>query len=135
MRLGFLGLPIGRSKGPRRPFQEIPEGCDAAWAAWSSGSKVFPGSCLMLLNVINPWDVRASLLKETGRATGEVALSTHTYAYTHVKINQHTLLASTIPWHILPILSLRVEPIWFAIDLEDAWLVLRGCIPPFDLGL
>jgi hypothetical protein len=73
----------------------------------------------MLLNVINPWNVRASLLKETGRATGEVALSTHTYAYTHVKINQHTLLASTIPWHILPMLSLRVEPIWFAIDLED----------------
>ena len=38
----------------------------------------------MLLNVINPWDVRASLLKETGRATGEVALSTHTYACTGV---------------------------------------------------
>ena len=38
------------------------------------GSKEFPGSCLMLLNVINPWDVRASLLKETGRATGEVGL-------------------------------------------------------------
>ena len=35
----------------------------------------------MLLNVINPWDVRASLLKETGRATGEVALSTHTYVH------------------------------------------------------
>ena len=28
----------------------------------------------MLLNVINPWDVRASLLKEAGRATGEVGL-------------------------------------------------------------
>ena len=63
------------------------------------------------------------LLKETGRATGEVALSTHTHVYTRVKINQHTLPASTIPWHILPILSLRVEPIWFASDLEDAWLV------------
>ena len=141
MRLGFLGLPIDRSKGPRRNFQEISEGCDAAWAAWSSGSKVFPGSCLMLLNVINPWDVRASLLKETGRATGEVALSTYTHVFTHVKINQHTLLASTIPWHILsmlyipPMLSLRVEPIWFASDLEDAWLVLRKCIPPFDLRL
>ena len=34
VRLGFLGLPIDRSKGPRRNFQEIPEGCDAAWAAW-----------------------------------------------------------------------------------------------------
>ena len=53
MRLGFLGLPIDRSKGPRRNLQEISEGCDAAaWVAWSSGSKVFPGSCLMLLNVI-----------------------------------------------------------------------------------
>ena len=33
-------------------------------------------------------------------------------------------------------LSLRVEAIWFAIDLEDAWLVLRGCIhvPRYDLG-
>ena len=30
-------------------------------------------------------------------------------------------------------LSLRVEPIWFASDLEDAWLVLRECIPPYDL--
>ena len=57
--------------------------------------------------------------KETGRATGEVALSIHTHAYTRVKINQHTLLASTIPWHILPMLSLRIDPIWFAIDLED----------------
>ena len=41
VRLGFLGLPIDRPKGPRRNF-----------LAWSSGSKVFPGSCLMLLNVI-----------------------------------------------------------------------------------
>ena len=73
----------------------------------------------MLLNVINPWDVRASLLKETGRATGEVALSTHTHVYTRVKINQHTLPASTIPRNMLPLLSLRVESIWFAIDLED----------------
>ena len=56
--------------------------------------------------------------KETGRATGEVALSTHTYAYIRVKINQHTSPASTIP-HILPMLSLRIDPIWFAIDLED----------------
>ena len=89
----------------------------------------------MLLNVMNPWDVRASLLKETGRATGEAALSTHTHVYTRVKINQHTLPASTIPWHILSMLLSRVEPIWFAIDLEDAWLVLRKCIPRYDLGL
>ena len=81
----------------------------------------------------NPWDVRASLLKETGRATGEVALSTYTHEYTRVKINQHTLPASIIPLHILSMLSLRVEPIWFASDLEDAWLVLRDCIPPYDL--
>ena len=87
----------------------------------------------MLLNVINPWDVRASLLKETGMATGEVGL-VNTYICIHMcKVNQHTLPASTIPWHVLPILSLRVEPIWFASDLEDAWLVLRDCIPRYDL--
>ena len=49
------------------------------------------------------------------------------------KINQHTLPGSTIPRNMLPLLSLRVESIWFAIDLEDAWLVLRGCIPRYDL--
>ena len=77
--------------------------------------------CNSILNVINPWDVRASLLKETGMATGEVALSTHTHVYTRVKINQHTLPASTIPRNMLPLLSLRIEPtcIWLAIDLED----------------
>ena len=67
--------------------------------------------CNSILNVINPWDVRASLLKETGMATGEVGL-VNTYICIHMcKVNQHTLPASTIPWHILPILSLRVEPI------------------------
>ena len=61
------------------------------------------------------------LTEKNGRATGEAALSTHIHVYTSVMINQHTctLPASTIPWHILPMLSLRVEPIWFAIDLED----------------
>ena len=59
------------------------------------------------------------LTEKTGRATGEAALSTHTHVYTRVKINQHTLPASTIPWHILSMLLSRVEPIWFAIDLED----------------
>ena len=73
------------------------------------------------------------LTEKTGRATGEAALSTHTHVYTRVKINQHTLPASTIPWHILSMLLSRVEPIWFAIDLEDAWLVLRECIPRYDL--
>ena len=73
------------------------------------------------------------LTEKNGRATGEAALSTHTHVYTRVKINQHTLPASTIPWHILSMLLLRVEPIWFAIDLEDAWLVLRECIPRYDL--
>ena len=73
------------------------------------------------------------LTEKNGRATGEAALSTHTHAYTRVKINQHTLPASTIPWHILSMLLSRVEPIWFAIDLEDAWLVLRECIPRYDL--
>ena len=57
--------------------------------------------------------------KETERATGEVALSTHTYAYIRVKINQHTSPASTIPRNMLPLLSLRIDPIWLAIDLED----------------
>ena len=35
------------------------------------------------------------------------------------KINEHTLPGSTIPRNMLPLLSLRVESIWFAIDLED----------------
>ena len=100
--VGVFGTPHRQVQGPRKEMSwkvlEGCEGCDAACdRAWSSRSKEFPGSCLMLLNVINPWDVRASLLKETGRATGEVALSTHTYAYIRVKINQHTSPASTIP--------------------------------------
>ena len=137
MRLGFLGLPIGRSREPRKEisWKVTKDVMQLAIELGHPGSKEFPGSCLMLLNVINPWDVRASLLKETGRATGEVALPTHTHVFTRVKINQHTLPASTIPWHILPMLSLRVEAIWFAIDLEDAWLVLRKCTPSFDLRL
>ena len=100
MRLGFLGLPIGRSRGPPKEisWKVTRDVMQLGQLGWSSGSKEFPGSCLMLLNVINPWDVRASLLKETGRATGEVALSIHTtYAYIRVKINQHTSPASTIP--------------------------------------
>ena len=72
-----------------------------------------------MCNVIKSLGCSRELTEKTGSATGEVALSIHTHAYTRVKINQHTLLASTIPWHILPMLSLRVEPIWFAIDLED----------------
>ena len=127
MRLGFLGLPIDRSKGPRRNFQKISEGCDAAWAAWSSGSKVFPGCCLMLLNVMNPWDVRASLLKETGRATGEVALSTHTYACTGVRSismlyqgrQSHETCCRSCHCELGLYCSLRAEYLWFAIDLED----------------
>ena len=44
----------------------------------------------------------------------------NTYICMHrCKINQHTLPESTIPRNMLPLLSLRVEPIWFAIDLED----------------
>ena len=53
--LNFLEIPSTLMTKPLIStfgnYQEIPEGCDAAWAAWSSGSKVFPGSCLMLLNV------------------------------------------------------------------------------------
>ena len=83
MRLGFLGLPIGRSRGPRKEisWKVTKDMMQLAIELGHPGSKEFPGSCLMLLNVINPWDVRASLLKETGRATGEVALSTHTYVH------------------------------------------------------
>ena len=75
----------------------------------------------MLLNVIKSMGCSRELTEKTGRATGEAALSTHTHVFTRVKINQHTLPASTIPWHILPMLSLRIDPtcIWFAIDLED----------------
>ena len=44
----------------------------------------------------------------------------NTYICMHrCKINQHTLPGSTIPRNMLPLLSLRVESIWFAIDLED----------------
>ena len=58
----------------------------------------------------------------------------NTYICMHrCTINQHTLPGSTIPRNMLPMLSLRIDPIWFAIDLEDAWLVLRGCIPRSDL--
>ena len=72
-----------------------------------------------MYNVIKSLGCSRELIEKTESATGEVALSIQTHIYTRVKINQHTLPASTIPWHILPMLSLRVEPIWFAIDLED----------------
>ena len=54
MRLGFLGLPIGRSRGPRKEisWKVTKDVMQLGQLGWSSGSKEFPGSCLMLLNVI-----------------------------------------------------------------------------------
>ena len=119
MRLGFLGLPIDRSKGPRRNFQEISEGCDAAWAAWSSGSKVFPGSCLMLLNVIKSMGCSRELTERNWKSNRRSCI-VNTYICIHTcKVNQHALPGSIIPRNMLPMLSLRIDPIWFAIDLED----------------
>ena len=119
MRLGFLGLPIDRPKGPRRNFLEGYEGCDAAWAAWSSGSKVFPGSCLMLLNVIKSMGCSRELTERNWKSNRRSCI-VNTYICMHrCKINQHTLPGSTIPRNMLPLLSLRIDPIWLAIDLED----------------
>ena len=136
MRLGFLGLTTVKSRGPPKEisWKVTRDVMQLAIELGHQGRRNFPqvASVLMLLNVqcnqIHGMFARA-YWKETGRATGEVALSTHTYAYKRVKINQHTSPASTIPRNMLPLLSLRVESIWFAIDLEEAWLVLRECIP------
>ena len=51
--LGFLGLPIGRSRGPRKEisWKVTKDVMQLGQLGWSSGSKEFPGSCLMLLNV------------------------------------------------------------------------------------
>jgi hypothetical protein len=44
----------------------------------------------------------------------------NTYICIHTcKVNQHALPGSIIPRNMLPLLSLRIDPIWFAIDLED----------------
>ena len=108
MRLGFLGLPIDRPKGPRRNF-----------LAWSSGSKVFPGSCLMLLNVIKSMGCSRELTERNWKSNRRSCI-VNTYTCIHTcKVNQHALPGSIIPRNMLPLLSLRVEPIWFAIDLED----------------
>ena len=44
VQLGFLGLPIDRSKGPRRNFQEVSEGCDVQLAIelGHPGRRYFP---------------------------------------------------------------------------------------------
>ena len=54
--VGVFGTPHRQVQGPRKEISwkvlEGYEGCDAACdRAWSSRSKEFPGSCLMLLNV------------------------------------------------------------------------------------
>ena len=51
--VGVFGTPHRQIQGtPERNLLEGYEGCDAACdRAWSSRSKEFPGSCLMLLNV------------------------------------------------------------------------------------
>ena len=62
--VGVFGTPHRQIQGtPERNLLEGYEGCDAAWAAWSSGSKVFPGSCLMLLNVIKSMGCSRELTK------------------------------------------------------------------------
>ena len=121
MRLGFLGLPNRQVQGtPERNFLEGYEGCDAACdGAWSSRSKEFPGSCLMLLNVIKSMGYSHELTERNWKSNRRSCI-VNTYICMHrCKINEHTLPGSTIPRNMLPLLSLRVEPIWFGIDLED----------------
>ena len=121
MRLGFLGLPIGRSRGPRKEisWKVTKDVMQLEQFGWSSGSKVFPGSCLMLLNVIKSMGCSRELTERNWKSNRRSCI-VNTYICMHrCKINQHTLPGSTIPRNMLPLLSLRVESIWFAIDLED----------------
>ena len=130
MRLGFLGLPIDRSNDLEEISRKIPKDMmQLGQLGWSSRSKVFPGSCLMLLNVIKSMGCSRELTERNWKSNRRSCI-VNTYICMHrCKINEHTLPGSTIPGNMLPLLSLRVESIWFAIDLEDAWLVLRECVP------
>ena len=127
---------------PERNFLEGYEGCDAAWAAWSSGSKEFPGSCLMLLNVIKSMGCSRELTEGNWKSNRRGCI-VNTYICMHrCKINQHALPGSTIPRNMLPLLSLRVGPILFIASRiymvrhrSRRRLVLRGCIPRYDLSL
>ena len=70
--------------------------------------------------------------KETGRATGEVALSIHTHAYTHVKINQHnfTGIDNSMAY---PADVVIASGAYMVRHRSRRRLVLRGCIPRSDL--
>ena len=81
----------------------------------------------------NPWDVRASLLKETGRATGEVALSTHTYV--HKCKDQSAYFTGVDNSMAYPADIVVASGAYMVRHRSRRRLVLRGCIPPFDLGL
>ena len=128
---------------PERSFLVISEEFDAAWSAWSSRSNEFPGSCLMRLNVIKSMGCSRELTGRNWKGNRKSCIVS-TYICIHKCKDQSAYMYftgvdnPTTPRHMLSPLSLRVEPIsllWFAIDLEDARLVLHGCIPPFDLCL
>ena len=73
----------------------------------------------MLLNVIKSMGCSRELTERNWKSNRRSCI-VNTYICMHrCKINQHTLPGSTIPRNMLPLLSLRVESIWFAIDLED----------------
>jgi hypothetical protein len=101
---------------------------------------------LMLLNVIKSMGCSRELTERNwkGNRGGRPCQHIHTCIFIHKCKDQSAYMYftgvdnPTTPRHMLSPLSLRVEPIsllWFAIDLEDARLVLHGCIPPFDLCL
>ena len=121
---------------PERSFLVISEEFDAAWSAWSawsSSSNEFPGSFLMRLNVIKSMGCSRELTGRNWKGNRKSCIVS-TYICIHKCKDQSAYFPeSTIPRNTLPLLSLQVEPIWFAIDLEDAWLVLRECIPRYDL--
>ena len=119
--VGVFETPHRQVQGTlERNFLEGYEGCDAACdRAWSSRSKEFPGSCLMLLNVIQSMGCSRELTERNWKSNRRSCI-VNTYTCIHTcKVNQHALPGSIIPRNMLPMLSLRIDPIWFAIDLED----------------
>ena len=131
-------MPHRNTPGGKAPHQQAGKCVEMALGRGVSCIMLMP---LMLLNVIKSMGCSRELTERNWKGNRRSCI-VNTYTCIHTCKDQSAYFTGvdnpTTPRHMLSPLSLRVEPIsllWFAIDLEDAWLVLHGCIPPLDLCL
>ena len=134
-------MPHRNTPGGKAPHQQAGKCVEMALGRGVSCIMLMP---LMLLNVIKSMGCSRELTERNWKDNKGGRPCQHIHIFIHKCKDQSAYMYftgvdnPTTPRHMLSPLSLRVEPIsllWFAIDLEDARLVLHGCIPPFDLCL